>query len=253
MGVNSREGCHMPDNYKALVKRLVEDVWTNGHFDALDDLVHPDAHPPHGPWDLPRGPEGFRRFVGMIRTSFPDITRSVEDMVEEGDRLVLYYRLRGTHTGAGGLVPYPPTGERWDMLGVTAFRFADGKIIEEPWAVNTVSAMFSLVAKANVRNMIEVVWNSQDTDAIATYYAPEFVYHGPDGAAFKGRDGLRQVLSSWNLSMPEARLEIEDQIAEGDKVVTRWRLEDGDRDAGAGTWLIRFEDGLAAEEWETRG
>ena len=171
----------MPDNYKAIVRRLVEETWSEGHLDALDELIHPDAHPPLGPWDLPAGPEGFRRFISLIRTSFPDLTRSVEDMVAEGDRLVLNYRLQCTHTGDGGHVPYPPTGERWDMPGATAFRFADGKIIEEPWAVNAVASMFSSMAKANVRNMMERIWNQRSSDEIERSYSPDFLHHGLNG------------------------------------------------------------------------
>jgi len=122
----------MPDNYKGIVRRLVKEVWRNGRLEALNELIYPNAKPPHWPWDLPAGPDGFSHLIDSIRTSFPDLTRSAEDMVAEEDRLGLYYRIQGTHTGNGGLVPYPPTGERWDMLGATAFRFTKGLIAEEP-------------------------------------------------------------------------------------------------------------------------
>lgn len=253
IGVNLYDEYRMPDNYKAIVRRLVEEVWTGSQLEALDEIIHPDAQPPHGPWDLPTGPEGFRSFVGMIRASFPDLTRSIEDMVEEGDRLALYYRLQGTHTGNGGLLPYPPTGERWDMLGVTAFRFEGGKIVEEPWAVNTVASMFSSVAKANVRNIFEQVWNGNQAEEIGKYYAPEFLYHASSGAVFECHEGVRIVLSEVNQALPGSQFVIESQVSEGDEVSTRWTLHSGDQIMRSGISLIRFVEGLAVEEWETRG
>ncbi|MCI0439639.1 MAG: ester cyclase [Chloroflexi bacterium] len=131
----------MSDTNKAVIRRLVEEVWSKGNLNALDEIIHPDAHPPHGPWTSEPGPEGFKRLVSAFRASFPDLTRTIEDMVAEGDKVVLYYTLKGTHTGTGGIVPFHPTGRVLSASGVTAFRFVDGKIFEEPWAVNNAAEM----------------------------------------------------------------------------------------------------------------
>ena len=69
----------MSEHNKAIIQRLVEEVWTQGNLDVLDEIIHPKAQPPHGPWDLPVGPEGFKQLVGMVRTSVPNLTRKAEE------------------------------------------------------------------------------------------------------------------------------------------------------------------------------
>ena len=253
IGISLRQRCHMPDNYKGIVRRLVEEVWSDGQPEAMTELIHPNAKPPHGPWGLPAGPDGFRRLISSIRTSFPDLTRSVEDMVAEGDRLVLYYRIQGTHTGNGGLVPYPPTGQRWDMLGATAFRFADDLIVEEPWAVNDVAAMLSDIAKANVRLMMEEGRNNPAATHVSTYYAKDFAYHDSNGSELQSRSAYEYELSRLLCVEPPPRLEIEGQVSEGDCVLTRYRLIGYGLDDGVHMSLIRFDNGLAVEQWDTNG
>ncbi len=183
-----------------------------------------------------------------MRTSFPNLTRSAEDMVTEEDRLVLYYRIQGTRTGNGGLAPYPPTRERWDMLGVTAFRFANGLLEEEPWAVNFVAAMPPNMARANARLMIHAIWGGRNVDDIAKYYATNFLYHGTKGLQFKGRDGLRHMFIDFHDVAPDAQFVIDDQVSDGDKVCTRWRLLSDSRVVKADMSLFRLDNGLAAEQ-----
>ena len=244
----------MSEHNKAIIQRLVEEVWTQGNLDVLDEIIHPQAHPPHGPWDLPVGPEGFKQLVGMIRTSVPNLTRKTEDMVAEDDRITLYYTLGGTHTGEGGLVPYPPGGEVWHMHGVTSFRFADGKIIEEPWAVNTVSAFIQQVAKATVRAAFDEVWSSRNADTIPKYYATDFVYHGPDNMERKGLEGVNENLKELISNFPDgAHFVLHEQLAEANQVLTRWTLESGDEAKATGMTLIRLANGKLAEEWEYFG
>ena len=117
---------------------------------------------------------------------------------------MLYYRIQGTHTGNGGLVHYQPAGERWDMLGVTAFRFANGLIKEEPWAVNSVAAMLSNMARTNARLMIYAIWGGRNVDDISKYYATDFLYHGTQRQQFKGRDGPRHKLMDFHDVAPDA-------------------------------------------------
>ena len=71
----------MPDNYNGIVRRLVEEVWSGGQLEEPNQLIHPNSKPPHRPWDLAAGFAGFSRLISSIRTSFPNLTRSVEDTV----------------------------------------------------------------------------------------------------------------------------------------------------------------------------
>ena len=244
----------MSEHNKAIIQRLVDEVWTQGNLDVLDEIIHPQAHPPHGPWDLPIGPEGFKQLVGMIRTSVPNLTRKAEDMTAEGDGVTLYYTLSGTHTGEGGLIPYPPSGEIWNMPGITAFRIADGKIIEEPWAVNSVGAFIQQVAKVTVRTVFDEIWNNRNPEAIPKYYSSDFIYHGPGGTERKGYEGIQENLSEFVSDLPNgARFLLQEQVAEANQVMTRWTLESEGVTKGSGISLIRMSDGKLSEEWEFSG
>ena len=63
--------------------------------------------------------------------SFPDATESIEDLVEEGDRVAARHRFRGTQTGALG--PHPASGRVLEATYLAIYRIEDGRIAEA-WA-----------------------------------------------------------------------------------------------------------------------
>lgn len=60
--------------------------------------------------------------------------------------------------------------------------------------------------------------------AIDAYLAPEFVDHNPASGLPPNRDGVRALLSALWAAFPDLQATIHDQVAEGDKVVTRKTL-----------------------------
>ena len=63
--------------------------------------------------------------------AFPDLHYTVEDLVAEGDKVVVRYTGRGTQQGE--LWGIPPTGKQMTYTGILIWRFAEGKIAEH-WA-----------------------------------------------------------------------------------------------------------------------
>jgi steroid delta-isomerase-like uncharacterized protein len=117
---------------KAVVRRLL-DVWEQGNIDLIDELLAPDYvnHSPATP-EQPTGPEGLKGVVSMFRSAIPDLKMVVEDMIAEGDKVVLRYTLEGTHEGE--LFGIPPTGKQLSVKGIAVERVSDGKI-REHWRV----------------------------------------------------------------------------------------------------------------------
>ncbi len=117
---------------KAVVRRLL-DVWEQGNIDLIDELLAPDYvnHSPATP-EQPTGPEGLKGAVSMFRSAIPDLKMVVEDMIAEGDKVVLRYTLEGTHEGE--LFGIPPTGKRLSIKSIAVERVSDGKI-REHWRV----------------------------------------------------------------------------------------------------------------------
>lgn len=114
---------------KELYRRVVEDL-NRGDLEASLAFTAPDAtlngHP--------LGREGDRHRAQVLAEAFPDQHYELEEMVAEGDRLAVRWRMTGTHEGvlAGPTMTIPPTGKRLDMRGMSMYRIEDG-MAEEIW------------------------------------------------------------------------------------------------------------------------
>jgi predicted ester cyclase len=77
--------------------------------------------------------------------------------------------------------------------------------------------------KALVRRYFEDAWNKHNTAVVDEIYAADFVDRSPDipGIAHT-RDGLKQFLGMYLRGFPDANITLEDQLVDGDRVVTRW-------------------------------
>ena len=79
--------------------------------------------------------------------------------------------------------------------------------------------------KAIMRRFWEV-WEEGNVDFLDELLAPEYVNHtlaAPDLPP--GPEGVKEVVSMFRSGMPNLRVNIEDMIAEGDRVATRYALE----------------------------
>lgn len=65
----------------------------------------------------------------MLREAFPDIKYTVEDMIEEGDKVVARWTTQGTHKGT--FMGIPPTGKQVTFSGIEIIRIKDGQAVEE--------------------------------------------------------------------------------------------------------------------------
>jgi hypothetical protein len=85
---------------KALARRVVEAVWNQGNLVALDDLYEPDARSPdsdrHG-----RDAQRMKVGVRLYRAVAPDLHISTDQVLADGDAVMIRRPARGTHSGAG--------------------------------------------------------------------------------------------------------------------------------------------------------
>jgi steroid delta-isomerase-like uncharacterized protein len=117
--------------------------------------------------------------------------------------------------------------------------------------------------KAAARAEFEI-WNTGELDLLDELVAPDVVHHDPyDPRARDGLEGLKESIAANRRAFPDLRITIEDQVAEGDKVVTRWTTSmthagdlggsaaTGRRVTIAGITIERFEDGKVVEAWRS--
>ena len=76
--------------------------------------------------------------------------------------------------------------------------------------------------KAVIRDFFAQVWNQGDEAAIDRYIAEDAAGNDPDFGM--GREGFRRQWRKWREAFPDLHFEIEEMVAEGDTVVSRWTL-----------------------------
>jgi steroid delta-isomerase-like uncharacterized protein len=115
--------------------------------------------------------------------------------------------------------------------------------------------------KALARRSWEIV-SPDNLDLIEEVYAPDLVWHEPD-QDIRGYDQAKQFVSTFFAAMPDINITVEDLIAEGEQVVSRYTIRGthqgeteefgpptGRQMQLEGITIHRFEDGKIVEEWE---
>ena len=90
----------MSEENKAVVRRAFEEVANKGDMTTVDEIIAPEyvRHDLAGGPDA-AGPDGVKLLIAGLRTAFPDIQTTVEDVISGGDRVVVRFTARGTHRG----------------------------------------------------------------------------------------------------------------------------------------------------------
>ena len=271
---------------KAIALRGFEEVWNQGNLDVVDEIYAID-YVGYMPGSLEiQGTEGFKQFVNMYRTAFPDIKFTIEDQIAEGDKVVT--RWTGTGTLKGELMGIPPTGVQVTSTGIDILRFAGGKIVEVWVNMDDLGMLQQLGVvpaeeledftwgkpsevtgkpgdpeenKAIVRRGFEEVWNQKKLDVIDEILAADYVGHMPGSPELQGTEDYKQFVTMYQNAFPDNQFTIEDQITEGDKVVTRWTASGthkgelmgipptGLKSTVAGITIDRIAGGKIVEEW----
>jgi hypothetical protein len=77
--------------------------------------------------------------------------------------------------------------------------------------------------KGKVRLFIEAVWNEGRLELIDELIAVDYAGHlGCGNKQIRGREEMQGLVSSYRLAHPGLYVRIEDQVAEDDRVATRW-------------------------------
>ena len=77
--------------------------------------------------------------------------------------------------------------------------------------------------KKIVQRIYDEVWSQARFETIDELYSPNFAMDDPLTPGINGSEGYRQYAQAMHSTFAGLKIEVEDQIAEGDKVVTRWR------------------------------
>ena len=76
------------------------------------------------------------------------------------------------------------------------------------------------------RRYLEEVWDKGNVDLIDELFTTDFVRHGPPAVEgeVRGPEGFKGLVSTYHAGFPDFRVTIDEMIAEGDSVVSRWTV-----------------------------
>jgi steroid delta-isomerase-like uncharacterized protein len=235
-----------------VVRTFFEQVLSQGNMDLIDDLFAPEfvLHTSADPSQDVQGLEGVMGFVMGLRTAFPDIVYTVEELISEGDSVVVRWHNQGTQQG--DYLGIPATGKTVAIGGGNLFHFQGGKLVEEWGFPDSLSILIQLgvipggdqlgtatpgpmtgdaVAVATPgtedanRALMEQFWaayNAGDADTIlGQIFSPDFVNHTPAPGFPASGQGLVDTMLYFASGFPDQRASVEEIVVEGDLVASR--------------------------------
>ena len=108
---------------KAVVRKLYEASFNTGNFDLAKELLSEEFIAPNGQ----KGSTQLFDQIKALRTGFPDIKWTVDDLLAEGDKVVIRSSWKGTHTGP--FRNYDITRKAITNSAIAIYQLKDGKII----------------------------------------------------------------------------------------------------------------------------
>jgi steroid delta-isomerase-like uncharacterized protein len=130
---------------KELVRQMVEEMFNRGNLSRADEFlaagfVEREELPP----GIPGGREGVKQLTAMLRSAFPDFKATIDDIIAEGDKVVIRQTWSGTHKGE--FMGVPPTGKSVSFGVIDIIRVDGGKFVEHWGQMDSMGMMQQLGA-----------------------------------------------------------------------------------------------------------
>lgn len=216
-----------------------------------------------------RGLDNLTAYMAMVRETYLKFKLSIRDLDVDGDRVVLKWSIKATHSGKGAP---QAEGKKVSTTGTSVFRVVGGKIVHEraSWDYLGVYEQLGVEGPADrttrnaaaTRTMLEGIYERGDLDLAYEIIADDHVLHVPAGdETARGPHAVRQRAAMFRNAFPDLAVTVEEIIAEGDLVAARWTFygTHGGEFLGvaptnkkvkiSGLSLARFRDGKAVESW----
>jgi steroid delta-isomerase-like uncharacterized protein len=290
-GCTSREKpqeANSSEQNKALVMRVWEEVVNQGNLDKADELFAKNYvyHNTSGQ-DFTGIEEGVKVTVTSMKTAFPDLHCTVDDIIAEGDRVAQRWSATGTHSAE--YMGVPATQNQVHMTGIVISRIENGKVAED-WScgddLGILQQLGGFLAsgrtdytwgtpqergkgepcssdhtKALYQREFEEVWTLGNLNALDEILDPGFVNHDPPWPHVADFESFKTWGDSWINKAPDMQVTIEDIVVEGNMLAGRWTATwtdekgliqfgpTGKKLTIQGIDIIRCVDGKVVERW----
>jgi len=113
---------------KILIRRLFEEALNQGNLAIVDELFTSDFIDHSTPSQIP-GPQGVKEYFTMVRAGFPGVYVTIDDLIAEGDKVVV--RTTWHRTQQSRHEDRDPTNTQVTRTLIQIFYLQGGKIQEE--------------------------------------------------------------------------------------------------------------------------
>jgi len=203
--------------------------WNAGDLAGMASMIHPSADILIGPLGIPLARNAYIAVGEMMFQGFSEMPMEIVRAIDMGDGWVVT-ELLITGTNDGPYMGMPATRRSIQLRGVSLQRYnADGLITNLSSYYDNLTMLAQLglfpppdpeANKALEMRVFEEIWNQGLLDVADEVFAPDANLHlGTDDVP--GPEGFKQYVAQYLEAFPDIHWTVEDQIAEGDIVVTR--------------------------------
>lgn len=122
------------------VAEFIEVFWNESDLDCVDRFLSADYQ------ELAyQSKEGLKQFAGKILEAFPDKRYTVEEIIGQGEKVLVRMTVKGTHKGV--FFGNPPTGNSIDVTLYRQYRVVDNKIVEHRGWIDMVTMWHQIKAQ----------------------------------------------------------------------------------------------------------
>ena len=131
---------------RAATARQLYERLNAGDIDGFGGLLAEDFVEHEDLMGLPQTREGVKEFFRIYHGAFPDMRMEPEDVLTDGDKVVV--RARATGTNAGAFMGMPATGKSVDVQLIDIHRIGDDGLLHEHWGVYDAMTMMQQLGLA---------------------------------------------------------------------------------------------------------
>lgn len=226
---------------KQLVRRYYRELMNEGKLAFIDQFVAPEFMLTNPSYQKPYCQGELKELVSVIRSAVPDLHFTIEHILSQGDTVVAHWIKSGTHTGS----PLPTfegeisaEGKSFIIDGISWLRVVENKIVEAQVNEDTLGLLqqigtLPIAASADsastkeneqlVYRYFNEILNEGKLDIIDEIIDRDFILRIPSlHEPFRGHQGIKQFVTGLRSAFPDIKFTVERQIAEGDKVASRF-------------------------------
>jgi len=120
------------------VRRFYQVIWEAHDKSAIPPLLHPEFTFRGSLGQRKQGHRGFVEYVDMVHQALGDYRCSIQEMVEEDNKVFAKVMFGGIHKGT--LLGYEASGKRVEWIGCALFAF-DGDLISDLWVLGDLRSL----------------------------------------------------------------------------------------------------------------